>query len=371
MTPATGRPSTSCGGHVETHAPAMASLQVRLYGESAGGWDEDGRPSARELLAHSAALRRDLAGLCGVACLFGASACLWSDPEPSRLFLLASEPGEQLLRGALGALCALAAGSALAADLLVCPCPASTDPKFRAVRPLGHFCFLTVQTLAIATTHLALSAAADMALDPLVRLPPAALDVALRLHGAAHLHAEWVCALACALALLFYPLALLPHWHAQEVAPWTRRGVPRYRLLQLYSHGIAVPACAAELLLLRRRDLLLQLAPGLRSLALISVLYGCLYPLSVHAGYNLHALRARAAGQSQSARAAPPAPRLRGHSWPYGFMDELTQLGKPPPLLAAWGVRPPFSAGWVLLALVGTGLKLLALLCVRRSHVGA
>lgn len=247
---------------------------------------------------------------------------------------------------------------------------------------LGHCCYLTCQSLMIITTHLTIAALTDIVLDPLVSwlLPAPVLRGALLMHGASHMHSEWVCALSCVLSLLFYPLTLLPKWEADEVAPWRKRGVLAYKALQLYSHGAAVPCTLFELLLLKNRHLLAQLAPAFSVLATVSVVYGSAYPLSVHVGYNLHELRVQALqrGKEEAALAAAVAsgalPRIKsnpGHAWPYSFMDDLTQLGKPPARLHSWGVRPPFSAGWVLLALTGTATNLLVLLCVRRFHVGA
>ncbi|KAG8459865.1 hypothetical protein KFE25_014428 [Diacronema lutheri] len=355
----------------------MAALQATLYGVSRGGWDAEGRPSARELAAHNAALRRDAVGLGVVLALFLSSARAFADARPSRQFVAACQPGEQLARGAAGLLCALGAASALAVDLLVCPCPAVSDAKYRAIRVLGHFAYLTVQSLAIISTHLAISALADVCLDPLVAplLPASVTRAALALHAASHMHAEWVCALALVLALFFFPLALLhPQWEADEVRPWRRRGVGSFKALNLYSHGAAVPCALLELLLLRSRPLLAQLAPPFRVLAAVSIAYGSVYPLSVHIGYNLHEMRRVALERARAQRADSALPRVKSHpthAWPYGFMDDLAQLGAPPMRLHSWGVRPPFSAGWVLLALAGTASNLLVLACVRQLHVSA
>jgi hypothetical protein len=368
----------------------MASLQRALYGESVGGWDgKDHRPSASELAWHSDALRRDLG--CGVllVSLFIASAALLAtDVSASEELLRNAAPGSQLWRGALGLFCALAAGSALATDLLLCPCPARSDPKYRAIRPIGHFAYLTVQCLSINTVHLSLSALADASLDPLVtpHLPDAATRAFTMLHTACHMHAEWVATTAIMLAVLYYPMALLlPVWEIEEVQPWRNRGVSAFKPLNLYSHGAAIPAALADLVLIKNRHVLARLAPPFAELAAVAVGYSILYPLSVHLGYNLHSAHTqrlkRAKAEAEHLRHAAEAhhsgggvPRAKSHpehAWPYGFMDELTLLGQPPPALHGWGVRPPFSGGWVILCVFGMAVHLCTLAVVRRMHVGA
>lgn len=349
----------------------MAAIQRLLYGESVGGWDADGRPSAVELAWHAAALRRDAACGAVLLCLFGASAAIFSadKTEHSDALLAEAEAGSHLWRGALSSICALGAASALATDLLVCPCAAAADPKYRAIRPLGHFAYLTVQCLSIITVHLTLSAVVECALDPLCApyLPARARRVLVVLHTACHMHAEWVTAVSVCLALLFYPLALLvKQWELEEVAPWQRRGVPSFKALNLYSHGACVPFCVLDLVALKSRHLLNVLAPRFAELALWGAVYSCLYPISVHVGYNLSYARARRARRAKDEDGAHGR-----HAWPYGFMNELTILGPPPPALHGWGVRPPFSVGWVALALMGGTVHLLVLAAVRRMHVGA
>lgn len=348
-----------------------------------GGWDVDGRPSAIELAWHTDALRRD-AG-CGLFLLglFGASAALFSadKTEHSQALLAEAVAGTHLWRGALGSICALGAASALAVDLFVCPCAAKADPKYRAIRPLGHFAYLTVQCLSIITVHLTLSAVVECLIDPLFApvLPTRARRALVVLHTACHMHAEWVTAVSICLALLFYPLALLiKQWELEEVVPWQRRGVPAFKALNLYSHGAAVPFCVLDLVALKSPHLLNVLAPRFAELATWGAAYSCLYPISVHIGYNLHYARARHARrvkEEQAAAGGAPLPRVPsvsgGHAWPYGFMNDLTILGPPPPALHGWGVRPPFSIGWVVLALTGGAVHLLVLAGVRRMHVGA
>ncbi|KAJ1629574.1 hypothetical protein T492DRAFT_873189 [Pavlovales sp. CCMP2436] len=346
----------------------MAALQRRLYGESKGGWDAEGRPSARELASHGTALQRDAVGGAWVLLLFGVSATLFADAAPSVDFLAAQPPGAQLARAAIGLLCAAIAWSALLVDLLLCPCPAVADGKYRAIRTgSGHYVYLTVQSLTIITTHLSLSALANAATDKLTAplLPAALARACLTVHAACHVHAEYVASLSLVLALLYYPAAiLLPNWEEEEVVPWRRRGVHIFKRLNFYSHGAAIPGSLLDLLILKDRHLLAQLAPPYRALLAVGICYGILYPISVHVGYNWHAMHARTLARERRARAeatgsdgVAPCKSHPPHEWPYGFMTELTDLGKPPAALHSWGVRPPFSTGWVLLSAIGTAAQ--------------
>lgn len=342
----------------------MAAIQRLLYGESAGGWEAEGRPSAAELAHHERALVKDgvaLAALLGVYAAAGAAV----DPALSEAALAGAAPGEQLARGALGGLCALGAASALFTDLFLTPCPAASDKKWRTLSGIGHFAYLTVQCLALCSTHLALGAAADVALDPLVRpaLPPAWDAALVRVHALGHASSEWTASLACVLASLYYPLALgRKEWEEEEVAPWRARGVRAFKPLNLYSHGAAVPCALADLLLVKRRALLRALTPPFGWLGALAALYAVLYPCIAHVSFNVVAAVERRAAQLDAADEGV---------WPYGFMAELSNLSPPPRALARWGVRHPFSLGWVLLPLAAGSVHLAVIGATRALHKAA